>query len=842
MICTRIITVSLLSICLSWTSTSWAQSGRLTKNPSSGTTLVERLASLRNSFLKDDSGREQASSSPSNRQSSTSRNSRSRSKSNNSKNNRTRSARKKNSSPAKTAKTILPKIQVGDLMPGGLFSSANRNKKNGSRRQPAVTQNPKTQNRGNLSRAEPQQAATEPRPLRIARSSPDLGTRRDELESALSELMGPQLNIEEDGPRFTPPQAESSEPIPGFLRGIPKNKETAPTPTNRTQKSSGPKTSKKTIPKKAVTKKKSIVQNHSLDLRRALLGGTVENELTAPVTRAATPENSESREPDLARRDNALRSAQDAFSESEVATNPTSDSLAASERANKLDDQEVVFDENSAESETLLFSYQQPAIVSYVKGPRKILVGREAKYRVVLQNKSDTAAHSLTTTIRIPAWAEVIDATSSRGIIQRADAAGGDGVDGNTLQWRVQKLEARRSQTLDLSLVPHSGRALQLGVSWNHAPVGSETMVEVQEPKLQISITGASDVLFGKPQRYQLSLSNPGTGVAEEVSIKLFPPGGDAGSETNQQIGSLQPRATKVVDLELTPREAGELQIKVIATGAGDLSADTIKHVFCRKPELEIDWRGPEKKYAGTVSTYYFRVRNPGTASTDPLAIKLQLPVGVNYVAASEGESFDAEKNSVSWQLAGLSPNEERFMKVRCRLEKPGTQTMQLSAQATGGDLRDAKTIETNVVALADLKLDISDPQGPIPVGDPATFEIRVRNRGTSTAQGVNIVALFSEGIDPISVEGAQYTIHDGRVSFRAIKSLPAGREVVLKIQAKATQPGMHIFRTEVVCQDLDIKLSAEETARFFKDEFRWSDGETPYSAERASRKDSASR
>jgi len=115
-------------------------------------------------------------------------------------------------------------------------------------------------------------------------------------------------------------------------------------------------------------------------------------------------------------------------------------------------------------------------------------------------------------------------------------------------------------------------------------------------------------------------------------------------------------------------------------------------------------------------------------------------------------------------------------------------------------------------------------------------YEIRVRNRGTTGAEGISIVGLFSEGIDPTTIEGAQFSVRDGRVSFHPIKSLPAGQEIVLRIHAKASQVGTHIFRAEVVCQKLDIKLAAEETTRFFEDEHRWEEGETPYSAERKAR------
>ena len=63
------------------------------------------------------------------------------------------------------------------------------------------------------------------------------------------------------------------------------------------------------------------------------------------------------------------------------------------------------------------------------------------------------------------------------------------------------------------------------------------------------------------------------------------------------------------------------------------------------------------------------------------------------------------------------------------------------------------------------------------------------------------------------------YTVADGRVTFKTIENRPAGREVVLRIRAHAVQPGTHVFRAEVLCRDLEIKLAAEETTRFYADD-----------------------
>jgi len=101
-----------------------------------------------------------------------------------------------------------------------------------------------------------------------------------------------------------------------------------------------------------------------------------------------------------------------------------------------------------------------------------------------------------------------------------------------------------------------------------------------------------------------------------------------------------------------------------MAHAAGNLHAETSKHLFCRKPELELDWRGPKTKYAGMEATFYFRLRNSGTAPAEPVRLDLQLPTGVKYVEASEGRSLDAKQQRVAWQWPRLNPQEEKFKRL----------------------------------------------------------------------------------------------------------------------------------------------------------------------------------
>lgn len=464
----------------------------------------------------------------------------------------------------------------------------------------------------------------------------------------------------------------------------------------------------------------------------------------------------------------------------------------------------------------VLASNQAPIITTDIRGPKQILVGREATYRVQICNQGEVSAERIVASIHIPAWAEVVDTSATQGAIQQSQKSGqSEGV----LEWQIAQLDSQATETLDIRLIPKSSRPLELGVTWTVAPVGSRAVVEVQEPKLQMNLSGPDDVLFGKPQLFRLTLTNPGTGVAEGVKISLVPPGAGDDAATSHELGDLAPGTSRSVEVELTAREAGKLNVKATASAEGGLTCDAAKEVFCRKPELEVDWRGPEMKYAGTDATYFFRVRNPGTAPAEEVSVVVSLPEGAELKTASDGQAYDAKRREVAWRVGTLGPGDDSYLELKCVLKTSGTKQLRVTASTAGGELSSTKQAETNVVAIADLKLEVSDPVGPIAVGVEAIYEIRVQNRGANAAKDVNIVALFSEGVEPVQAEGAQYNVADGRVTFNTIEELPAGRQIMLRIRVHALKAGTHVFRAEVLCRDLETKLAAEETTRYYADD-----------------------
>ena len=189
-------------------------------------------------------------------------------------------------------------------------------------------------------------------------------------------------------------------------------------------------------------------------------------------------------------------------------------------------------------SADVLLSCKAPVIVSSVSGPQRIVVGRTAEYKVLLENKGDEPARDMIATISIPAGADVQDAAASNGAVdQPAPAVAGDP---HTIQWRLYELAAGASQTLTVQLVPRNGHSLQLHVKCEQAPATAEATVEVQEPQAADGDhrPGRGDCSASRSGT-RSRLSNPGTGNADDVAIELVPPGGDPKAPVKHKVGAL---------------------------------------------------------------------------------------------------------------------------------------------------------------------------------------------------------------------------------------------------------------------------------------------------------------
>lgn len=452
-----------------------------------------------------------------------------------------------------------------------------------------------------------------------------------------------------------------------------------------------------------------------------------------------------------------------------------------------------------------------PVLAVRTTGSATITVGKAASYEVEIVNSGTVDAEDVSVFVDLPQWADVAATEASLGNARFETIIGENG----RIKWSMFRLEAGGKEQLKLDVVPRQSRSFDLAVSWTYAPSTSIAHIDVQEPKLEMTMSGPSDVLYGESKTYTVTVANPGSGPAENVVVNLLPitPGQESGGVS--KIGTLGAGERKVIEIELTARQVGDLEIRAQAFADGGLRTQASQQIHVRRAELEALVTGPPIKYAGTVASFQIRVGNTGDALAERVQAEAILPRGAQFVAASDGGIWNEEHGRVQWQIGSLRPGSSRVYEVRCVLAEPGANRLEALTTASD-DLTATGNAVTRVEALADLKMLINDPQGPVPTGEPTVYEVRIMNRGTKAAERVQVAAFFSEGIEPLSVEGGAAEIGVGQVVLQPIARIGAGQQLVFKITAKAEQAGNHTFRTEVVCASPETTLAAQETTRFY--------------------------
>jgi len=459
----------------------------------------------------------------------------------------------------------------------------------------------------------------------------------------------------------------------------------------------------------------------------------------------------------------------------------------------------------------VLFLRQSPILSVETHGPRRITVGKESAYEVIIHNSGQVAANELAVTVELPEWADVVGAEPSTGA---TETLGTDQRPGELL-WKVGRLDAKSHEKLALRIVPRQSRPFELGVKWSFTPVRSQAEIEVQEPKLVLELDGPREVLHGRKQVYKLKLSNAGNGPADNLVVRLTPTGPGENVPASHKLGALAAGQKKVIEIELTARHAGQLTIQVSVDGDAGVHVELKERILVRRAALGLTVRGPALQYVGTGATYEIRLANTGNAPAKNVVVAARIPQGARQVSATQGGTISEDGKTVNWDLSELAPEAERTLLLKCELGQAGAGRLAVDASADDNLVASGAAV-TQVEAIADLVLSVVDPAGPIPVGRSTTYQVRIQNRGSKSAENVDAVGYFSQGIEPTSAEGAIHKISPGQVVFGPIPTIAAGQTQLLTIRAKASAPGNHVFRAEVYCKTLGARLVSEETTRFY--------------------------
>ncbi len=464
----------------------------------------------------------------------------------------------------------------------------------------------------------------------------------------------------------------------------------------------------------------------------------------------------------------------------------------------------------AAESESIdgaAIQLGTPAILVKTFGPTSVGIHKTATYKVTVTNDSNFDADLINVGINMPQWVDLQDVMVTVG--QREVT---DGTSQARLVWAIDRIPANTTHTITINAIPRKAEMFDLGVEWSFVPRTGLAHVTVTEPKLEMKLSGPNDVLYGEKAIYHVTVRNPGTGTAEHVSVMLPEAlGGERAS-----LGNIPAGAEKNFQVELFARTGGNLDLSATAAADGNLQASVDRKIQVRRANLEVTIQGPPMKYSGTAGQYDITVTNNGDAAAADVIAALALPPGIKYLNGLTG--VKEIESGLRWPVGTLNAGDKRTFTISCQLDSAGD--LQIEAGARGaGDLAASGACITHVETIADLVLSVIDPKGPLPTGEKITYQIHIKNRGTRSANDVNLVMQFSEGIEPTKADGLKHKIVPGQILFSPITQIDPGQELVLNVEAQAQKSGTHIFRAQLTCAESDSREIAEGTTRFFGEE-----------------------
>lgn len=452
-----------------------------------------------------------------------------------------------------------------------------------------------------------------------------------------------------------------------------------------------------------------------------------------------------------------------------------------------------------------------PGVKVTVNGPISILVDEEGSYEIVATNEGTESLNGLIVRVAVPTLVTIGNVAVTDGV-----AHPDNDQNGNSIIWELEQISGGSSKTATIKLKTPKAEHFALGVEWTVLPQNAEMKIEVQQPQLAIAVEGPSEATFGKPQIYRIRVRNTGNADVKAVTVAMSAePYG-----TNQsEIGDIAVGSERIVEVELTFQQSGTLPI--VATATSTLSKLEVKNaidVQVRQSELIASWSGPTEFYQGSVIDYEIELSNIGSIPATGTHCIIQLPAGVDVVSLPPGAVRNGE--FIKWEINRIAPQEKLTVPLRLTMSKIGDNQLVFTGHCSSAS--ETKAIfKTNIDAIVDLHLTVVDPPAPAPVGQPVVYEVIIANRGKKSATDVEVIAQFSEGIEPVRVEGHTGRIVPGQAIFNSIPSIGPNDKLVLRIHAEASKPGVHRFRVEVKSKGSETDLLEEESTRYLASSFK---------------------
>lgn len=314
----------------------------------------------------------------------------------------------------------------------------------------------------------------------------------------------------------------------------------------------------------------------------------------------------------------------------------------------------------------------QPKIALVASAPAQVLKCEPIPVRYIVTNNGTGVARNVVVDHLLPDGL-----TTDKGL--------------RSVAYKVEALPAGSSQTFDAVL-----RAAKTGkfeskpeaTATGNLKANAAIATTVVEPVLTIKKTGPAKVFVGRKVAYEIEVANTGDGEARQTVVVDAVPAGTkvlaategavaAPDRVTWNLGTLKPKESRKVVLEVQPLGMGELTNAVTASAACATNVQaSVKTSVQGIPALLLEVvDSPDPIEINGEVVYTIEVTNQGSATATNIKISAILEESMQYVAATgpTAGTLDGGSRTLTFQpLATLAPKAKTTWSVRVKALKPG--------------------------------------------------------------------------------------------------------------------------------------------------------------------------
>ncbi len=399
-----------------------------------------------------------------------------------------------------------------------------------------------------------------------------------------------------------------------------------------------------------------------------------------------------------------------------------------------------------------------------------------------------------------------------------------------TLTFELPPVAGKAQQNIKLDVIPTKLGAITVtaeAVTGDGLSAQNRATTRVEQGKLRLATEGPSSTVVGSQAPFKISVTNGGPVRADNVTVWARYDDGLKYATPHNPVelaaGSLEPGQTKTLDLPLQASKSGRFGVRASVTADGNLTAQAEPvAIDVRRVELTAMAKGPQIAYLGQDFDWTVTARNNGDTPLKSVVVRANVPSEVR-VNAAEGVSSLA--GPIEWVIPELRPGDEKTFRISAtalKLASNAKLTTNVVAEVTegagtpGGGVDAKAESSVAIIGTPALVLELATPPGVTEVGKRVVFQIRVKNQGTVSARGVEVIALTPDELRAVRGTGPNDARIEvaGKVTYPVVDELRPGETLTYNVTLDAIQSGDARFVAEVRAAHLKNALKEEQAVR----------------------------